>query len=51
LTTFSSWMLDTARLLGEGHWAAALGLLALTLGLGLGGALLGYQLGSRLSRV
>ena len=50
LTTFSSWMLDTARLLGEGHWAAALGLLALTLGLGLGGGLLGYQLGTRFSR-
>lgn len=49
LTTFSSWMLDMARLLGEGRWAAALGLLALTLGLGLGSGLLGYQLGARFS--
>ena len=43
LTTFSSWMLDTARLLGEGRWGAALGLLALTLGLGLGAAWLGLD--------
>ena len=48
LTTFSSWMFDAVRLLASGDWQAAIGLLGLTLGLGLGAAALGLQLGRRL---
>lgn len=50
LTTFSSWMLDTVRLIAGGELAAALGLLGLTLGLGLGAAALGLQMGRRIGR-
>ena len=50
LTTFSSWMLDTVRLIAGGELASALGLLGLTLGLGLGGAALGLQMGRRIGR-
>ena len=45
LTTFSSWMLAAIKLLSSGEWAAALGLIGLTLGLGLGAAALGFSLG------
>ena len=44
LTTFSSWMLAAMKHLSSGAWAAALGLIGLTLGLGLGAAFLGFQL-------
>lgn len=42
LTTFSSWMLAAMKHLSAGDWAAALGLIGLTLGLGLGSASLGF---------
>ena len=45
LTTFSSWMLDAVRQLGVGEIKSAAGLIGLTLGLGLGAAALGFQLG------
>ena len=47
LTTFSSWMLTAMKHLSSGDWAAALGLIGLTLGLGLGAAALGFSLGRR----
>ena len=47
LTTFSSWMLAAMKHLCAGDWAAALGLIGLTLGLGLGAAALGFSLGRR----
>ena len=45
VTTFSSWMLAAMKHLASGDWAAALGLIGLTLGLGLGAAALGFNLG------
>ena len=45
ITTFSSWMLAAMKHLSAGDWAAALGLIGLTLGLGLGAAALGFSLG------
>ena len=45
LTTFSSWMLAAMKHLSSGDWAAALGLIGLTLGLGVGAAALGFSLG------
>ena len=48
LTTFSSWMLGAMKYLSSGDWAAALGLIGLTLGLGLGAAALGFSLARRL---
>ena len=45
LTTFSSWMLASMKHLSSAEWAAALGLIGLTLGLGLGAAALGFSLG------
>ena len=48
VTTFSSWMLAAMQHLGAGDWAAALGLIGLTLGLGLGAAGLGFWCGRRL---
>ena len=48
VTTFSSWMLAAMKRFGDGDWAAALGLIGLTLGLGLGAAALGFSLGRRL---
>ncbi len=48
LTTFSSWMLAAMQHLSAGDWPAALGLIGLTLGLGLGAAALGFSLGRRL---
>ena len=50
LTTFSSWMLAAMQHLSSGDWAAASGLIGLTLGLGLGAAFLGLQLGRRIGR-
>ena len=48
LTTFSSWMLDAVRQIGVGEIKAAAGLIGLTLGLGLGAAALGFQLGRKI---
>ena len=48
LTTFSSWMLYAVRQLGVGEIKAAAGLIGLTLGLGLGAAALGLQLGRKI---
>ena len=48
LTTFSSWMLDAVRQIGVGEIKAAAGLIGLTLGLGLGAAALGFQLGRQI---
>ena len=45
VTTFSSWMLAAMKHLSAGDWAAAAGLLALTLGLGVGGAWVGLLSG------
>ena len=45
VTTFSSWMLAAMKYISAGDWGLALGLIGLTLGLGIGGAVLGYQLG------
>ena len=45
LTTFSSWMLAAMKHLSSGDWAAALGLIGLTLGLGVGAAAQGFSLG------
>ena len=50
LTTFSSWMLAAMQQLRVGDWSAALGLIGLTLGLGLGAAALGFSLGRRIQR-
>ena len=47
VTTFSSWMLAAMRDLSRGAWGSAVGLIALTLGLGLGAAALGLLLGRR----
>ena len=45
VTTFSSWMLDSVKLIATGAWGQALGLIGFTLGLGLGAAALGFQMG------
>ena len=45
VTTFSSWMLAAIKHFSAGDWAAALGLIGLTLGLGLGAAALGFSFG------
>ena len=50
LTTFSSWMVHCVTFIAEGHWLAALGLIGLTLGLGLGAAALGVFVGRSLVR-
>ena len=50
LTTFSSWMLAAMKHLSAGDWPATLGLIGLTLGLGVGAAALGFQLGRRVTR-
>ena len=42
VTTFSSWMLAAMKHLSAGDWSAALGLIGLTLGLGLGAAAFGF---------
>ena len=45
LTTFSGWMLAAMKHLSGGDWSAALGLIGLTLGLGLGGSALRFWVG------
>ena len=50
LTTFSSWMLDAMQLISTGQIAEALGLIGLTLGLGLGAASICFQLARSLGR-
>ena len=47
LTTFSSWMLEVVQLISAGKIVEALGLIGLTLGLGLGAAALGLWFGQR----
>ena len=47
LTTFCSWMLDAMRQISRGDWVQAIGLIGLTLGLGVGAAGLGYFFGIR----
>ena len=48
VTTFSSWMLAAVQHLSAGHLAAALGLIGLTLGLGLGVAFIGRMVGEKI---
>ena len=50
LTTFSSWMVNCVSFIAQGDWLAALGLIGLTLGLGLGAAALGVFVGRNLVR-
>ena len=50
LTTFSSWMVHCVSFIAQGDWLAALGLIGLTLGLGLGAAALGVFVGRSLVR-
>jgi len=45
LTTFSSWMVECSSLISQGAWLSALGLIGLTMGLGLGVAALGFLIG------
>ena len=47
LTTFSSWMVNSVDLIVSGQLLEALGLIGMTLGLGLGGAALGLWIGRR----
>ena len=49
LTTFSSWMVNSVDLIVSGDPLAALGLIGMTLGLGLGGAALGLLIGRNIS--
>ena len=49
LTTFSSWMVSSVDLIDSGDPLAALGLIGMTLGLGLGGAALGLLIGRNIS--
>ena len=49
VTTFSSWMLAAMKQLSAGDWGAALGLIGITLGLGIGAAALGLLVGRRLA--
>ena len=46
-TTFSSWMVNSVNLIYQGRPMAALGLVGLTLGLGIGAAALGLLVGRR----
>ena len=50
LTTFSSWMVNSVSFISQGDWLAALGLIGLTLGLGLGAAALGVVVGRNVVR-
>ena len=45
LTTFSSWMMSSLELIHNGQLLSAVGLIAMTLGLGLGGAGFGLFIG------
>ena len=47
LTTFSSWMVNSVDLIVSGQQLAAIGLIGMTLGLGLGGAALGLWIARR----
>ena len=47
LTTFSSWMVSTMTLIESGQPLEAIGLIGMTLGLGLGSAALGLWIGSK----
>ena len=47
VTTFSSWMLSAMKHFSGGDWGAALGLIGLTLGLGIGAASLGFWCGRK----
>tara|TARA_B100000073_G_scaffold104027_1_gene83287 strand:+ start:318 stop:722 length:405 start_codon:yes stop_codon:yes gene_type:complete len=47
LTTFSSWMVNSVDLIASGKLFEAIGLIGITLGLGLGGAALGLWIGRR----
>ena len=49
LTTFSSWMLDGVLFLNDGQWGSAVGLLGITLGIGLGAASVGFWAAQRWS--
>ena len=49
LTTFSSWMFDVVLFINNGHWGSALGLLGITLGIGLGAAWFGFWAAQRWS--
>ena len=48
LTTFSSWMVHCVTFIAQGDWLAAMGLIGLTLGLGVGAAGLGLLIGRAL---
>ena len=50
LTTFSSWMVHCVTFIAQGDWLAPLGLIGLTLGLGLGAAALGVWMGRALAK-
>ena len=50
LTTFSSWMVHCVTFISQGDWLAALGLIGLALGLGVGAAGLGVLTGRALVR-
>jgi CrcB protein len=50
LTTFSSWMVHCVTFISQGDWLASLGLIGLTLGLGVGAAGLGVLIGRALVR-
>ena len=45
VTTFSSWMLAAMKRISEGQWLQGLGVIGLTLSLGIAAAAIGYQLG------
>ena len=49
LTTFSSWMVNSVDLIVSGQQLAAIGLIGMTLGLGLGGAALGLWIGRKIN--
>ena len=51
VTTFSSWMVNSIDLIHTGQPLASVGLIGLTLGLGLGGAALGLLVGRGLGRL
>ena len=51
LTTFSSWMVNSVDLIASGQLFEAIGLIGMTLGLGLGGAALGLWIGRRVYAV
>ena len=48
-TTFSSWMVNSVDLIHQGRPLAALGLIGITLGLGIGAAALGLLVGRRVA--